>query len=299
MKAANTNVVRRRILLCSSALLLGALSPIARTQAVRRVIAIGGALVETIYALDAQNGARSALVATDTTSTYPEAAQRLPKVGYQRALSAEGLLSLHPDLILASTEAGPPGVLTQVRQAGVEVLSFPERHDAETVRRKITGIAEILGVGARGKALLTRFDDAWQHAQAIVEASRLTRRQQQPRVLFVFSHAGNQAFVAGRKTAADAMLGYAGVCNVMQGFNGYRPLSAEALVTAAPDIVLTTDESCTAVGGAAALLAMQGFAATPAGKSKRLVSMDALFMLGFGPRLPDAVMILNRRLATA
>ncbi|MFT4065926.1 heme/hemin ABC transporter substrate-binding protein [Paraburkholderia sp.] len=299
MKAASPRVTRRQVLLSGGALLLGALAPVAHAKAVRRVIVVGGALAEVVYALDAQDGARNALVATDTTCTYPEAARRLPKVGYQRALSAEGLLSLHPDLILASAEAGPPGVLAQVKQAGVEVLSFAEHHDAATVREKITGIAGTLDVAARGAALLARFDDEWQRAQTAVDASGLARRPQPPRVLFVLNHAGNQALVAGQKTAADAMLGYAGVRNAMQGFDGYRPLSAEALVAVAPDIVLTTDEGLAAVGGANALLATPGFAATPAGKSQRLVSMDALFMLGFGPRLPRAVTTLNQRLATA
>lgn len=297
MKSAYTDAARRRILLCSGgALLLGTLAPVTRANgAARRVITIDGALAEAVYALDAQDGARSTLVATDTTCTYPEAARRLPKVGYQRALSAEGLLSLRPDLILACAEAGPPGVLTQVRQAGVEVLSFPERHDADTVRRKIAGIAGTLGVAARGRTLLARFDDAWRRAQAIVTASELARRQRQPRVLFILAHAGHQVLAAGQKTAADAMLGYAGVRNAVQGFDGYRPLSAETLITAAPDIVLTTDEG----HSAAVLPAMRGYAATPAGRSQRFVSMDALFMLGFGPRLPDAVMTLHRRLAAA
>jgi iron complex transport system substrate-binding protein len=260
------------------------------------VIVVGGALAEIVYALDAQSNARGVLVATDTTCTFPAAASALPKVGYQRALSAEGLLSLRPDLILASSEAGPPNVLSQVKQAGVDVVMFTERHDVDSVREKIAGIARTLDASDAGKALQARFDEQWKTARQTVDASPLATRAQPPRVLFVLNNTGNQAFVAGQRTAADAMLAYAGARNAMQGFNGYRPLSAEALVSAAPDIVLTTDEALKAIGGADKLLATPGFGATPAGREKRVASLDTLFMLGFGPRLPAAVTTLNQRL---
>jgi iron complex transport system substrate-binding protein len=290
-------------MLGSGALLLGALAPGAFAQPPRRVIVVGGALAEIIYALGAEGGsersASSVLVGADTTCSYPAAARALPKVGYQRALSAEGLLSLRPDLILASAEAGPPNVLAQVKQAGVPVVSFAEQHNVESVRDKITGIARALDVNGQGDTLRARFDDEWQRARETVAASPLVKRAQPPRVLFVLNQTGNGAMVAGQRTAADAMLAYAGARNAMQGFNGYRPLSAEALVSAAPDLVLTTDDGLSAVGGAAAMLSSPGFAATPAGQKKRVVSLDALFLLGFGPRLPGAVTTLNQKLQEA
>jgi iron complex transport system substrate-binding protein len=297
MNRERFNGQRRKLLIGGGVMLVaGALQGRALAQSQRRVIVVGGALAEVVYALGAQAGAHGTLVATDTTCTYPAAARELPKVGYQRALSAEGLLSLRPDLILASAEAGPPGVLSQVQKAGVEVVSFPERHDVDTVRGKITGIAGALDTTTAGHALQARFDRDWQSARQAVEASALGRNGSPPRVLFVLNHTGNQALAAGQNTAADAMLAYAGARNAMQGFNGYRPLSAEALVNAAPDIVLITDEGLSAVGGPAALLASPGFGATPAGRAKRVVSLDALFLLGFGPRLPAAVTALNQRL---
>ncbi|HLX02927.1 MAG TPA: helical backbone metal receptor [Trinickia sp.] len=264
----------------------------------RRVVVIGGALAEIAYALNAQ----ARLVGADTTCTYPDAARKLPKVGYQRALSAEGLLSLRPDLVLASAEAGPPAVLSQVKRAGVAVRSITEGHDVETVRMKIGGVASALDAQSAAASLLARFDSQWQATHAALAASPLAQAARQgkaPRVLFVLNHTGNQALVAGQRTAADAMLVYAGARNVMQGFAGYRPLTAEALVAAAPDIVLTTDEGLAATGSAKALLTAPGFAETPAGRAQRLVSLDALFLLGFGPRLPEAVAALNRKLAAA
>ncbi|WGS54831.1 ABC transporter substrate-binding protein [Paraburkholderia sp. D15] len=286
-------------MLGGGALLLGAFAPGAFAQPPRRVIVVGGALAEIIYALGAQGNASSVLVGADTTCSYPAAARALPKVGYQRALSAEGLLSLRPDLILASAEAGPPNVLAQVKQAGVPVVSFAEQHDVDSVRDKITGIAKALDANPQGDTLLASFNGDWQRARDTVAASPLARRAQAPRVLFVLNHTGNGAMVAGQRTAADAMLAYAGARNAMQGFSGYRPLSAEALISAAPDLILTTDEGLSAVGGTAAMLASPGFAATPAGRNKRVVALDALFLLGFGPRLPAAVTTLNQKLQEA
>ncbi|MGC2949207.1 heme/hemin ABC transporter substrate-binding protein [Burkholderia ambifaria] len=264
----------------------------------KRVVVIGGALAETAFALGGADARGYRLVGADTTCTYPDAAKRLPKVGYQRALSAEGLLSLRPDLVLASAEAGPPTAIAQVKSAGVAVTTFDERHDVESVRAKITGVAQALDVRDAGSALLQRFDRAWQAARDAVTA-RVPGGAQPPRVLFVLNHTGNQALAAGQRTAADAMIRYAGARNAMQGFDHYKPLTSEALAAAAPDIVLISDEGLAAVGGRAALLAAPGFGATPAGRAQRVVSLDALFLLGFGPRLPLAVTTLHRRLSDA
>ncbi|MCA3859312.1 MAG: ABC transporter substrate-binding protein [Burkholderia sp.] len=295
---------RRRAVLAGAAAgaLAGALpgSVLAQVAAAtpKRVVVIGGALAETAFALGGAETPRYRLVGADTTCTYPDAAKRLPKVGYQRALSAEGLLSLRPDLVLASAEAGPPTAIAQVKSAGVTVTTFDERHDVESVRAKITGIAQALDVRDAGATLLQRFDRDWQAARDAV-AARVPGGAQPPRVLFVLNHTGNQALVAGQRTAADAMIRYAGARTAMQGFDHYKPLTTEALAAAAPDVVLISDEGLAAVGGRAALLATPGFGATPAGRAQRVVSLDALFLLGFGPRLPLAVATLHRRLSDA
>ncbi|MBR8302113.1 ABC transporter substrate-binding protein [Burkholderia dolosa] len=292
---------RRRALLARTlaGALAGAVAGRAFAQAEpKRVVVIGGALAETAFALGGAHTRSYRLVGADTTCTYPDAAKQLPKVGYQRALSAEGLLSLRPDLVLASAEAGPPAAIAQIKSAGVAVTTFDERHDADSVRAKIAGVARALDVRDAGIALLQRFDRDWQAARDAVVA-RPPGGAQPPRVLFVLNHTGNQALVAGQRTAADAMIRYAGARNAMQGFDHYKPLTTEALAAAAPHVVLISDEGLAAVGGRAALLGAPGFAATPAGRTQRVVSLDALLLLGFGPRLPLAVTTLHRRLSDA
>jgi iron complex transport system substrate-binding protein len=304
MSGARFDARRRAWLACGGACALALTLPAtaARAQAAarpKRVIVLGGALAETVYALEGAQTPRYTLVGADTTCTYPEAARQLPKVGYQRALSAEGLLSLRPDLVLASAEAGPPTALAQVKGAGVAVVTFGEGHDAQSVRDKIAGVARALDAQPRGQTLLARFDADWQATRDAIAAKPLGAAGAPPRVLFVLNHTGNQALAAGQQTAADAMIRYAGARNAMQGFDHYKPLTAEALVAAAPDVVLISDEGLAAAGGRAALLGAPGFGATPAGRAQRLVSLDALFLLGFGPRLPQAVATLHQRLRDA
>lgn len=298
MKSASIDRQRRTLLAGAVAGLLAGVLPGRAFAQQKRVVVVGGALAETAFALGGTGMHGYQLVGTDTTCTYPEAVHRLPKVGYQRALSVEGLLSLRPDLVLASAEAGPSAVLAQIKTVGVTVTTFDEHHNVDSARAKITGVAQALGLSDKGTALLQRFEREWQAAREVVD-TRPPGVAHTPRVLFVLNHTGNQALAAGRQTAAEAMIRYAGARNAMQGFDGYKPLTPEALAAAAPDVILISDEGLAAVGGRAALLAAPGFAATPAGRARRILSLNALFLLGFGPRLPLAVTTLHRQLSDA
>ncbi|MCQ9374146.1 ABC transporter substrate-binding protein [Methyloversatilis sp. XJ19-13] len=269
---------------------LAALCGPALADSAQRLVTVGGAVTEIVYAL----GAGARVVATDTTSTWPEAAQALPRVGYQRALAAEGVLSMRPTLLIATADAGPPVALTQLRGAGVHVLQLDAGHRADQVGGAIRAIAASLALDDAGRTLAERFDADW--AAARQQVATLPGR---PRALFILDHGGASPMVAGDGTAAAAMIDYAGAANVMAGrFNGYRPLTLEAALAAAPDIIVTTDEAIATAGGRAAFLARPGLAALPAARAGRLVTLDALRLLGFGPRLPAAVLDLAQRMRT-
>lgn len=272
-----------------SLLALAALPLATRAQAPRRVVAVGGAVTETIYAL----GAQAELVGVDTTSLYPAEAQKLPSVGYARSLSAEGVLSLKPTLLLAAGEAGPPAVIRQLQAAGVPVQVLNADHRVEGLLACTRGIGQALGRASAGERLAAQIERDWAEVQRAVAARRAA---QPPRVLFVLAHAMNAVRISGRHTAADALIRYAGASNAFGDVDGYKPLTPEAAVAAAPDVILCTDQGLEAAGGAAGLLAAPGLGATPAGRAKRVVSLDALFMLGFGPRLPQAVARLSEQL---
>ncbi|APW42576.1 heme/hemin ABC transporter substrate-binding protein [Rhodoferax saidenbachensis] len=255
-----------------------------------RIVSVNGAITEVIYAL----GAQAQLVGTDTTSLYPEAALATPKVGYMRQLSAEGLLSLKPDVLLATSDAGPPAVLDQVRSAGVKVEMMESDHTWGEVQRLVTVVGNAAAQQARAKALLADLNAQWAATQKLVAAARGPKR----RVLFILAHSGTPQ-VSGSKTGADALIRFAGGVNAIDGFAGYRPMTAEAMAVAAPDLILTTTQGITAAGGIDKFWARPELELTPAYRNRVLVHMDALELLGFGPRLPATVATLHRRLLTA
>lgn len=251
----------------------------AQTQAVR-LVSVGGALTEIVYAL----GAESLLVGTDTTSLYPVAAQQTPKVGYARALSAEGVLSLRPTVLLASAEAGPPTVIAQLAAAGVRLVRAQSAHTFDALTANVRQLGEALQRQREAEALTAELHAQWQRVRAGIKVAA-----RPPRVLFVLSHVATNVQVSGESTAAAAMIGFAGAANALGGFKGYRPLTAEAAVAAAPDLILTTAQGAEAVGGIDRLLAQPGLALTPAGRARRVLALDALYLLGGGPRMPQAV----------
>ncbi|MFT3814685.1 MAG: ABC transporter substrate-binding protein [Acidovorax sp.] len=284
-RAAHLPHLPRRAVL-AAALLPLALRAQAQSQRPARLITLGGAVTECVYAL----GAEAQLVGTDTTSLYPEAALRTPKVGYMRQLSAEGLLSLKPDAIVGTTEAGPPAVLDQVRSAGVRVELVRADHTWEEVGRKLQAVARVAGREPEARALLQKLDAEWAAVQAEVK-----KAPRQPRVLFILAHSGSPQ-VSGTGTAADALIRYAGGVNAVQAYQGYRALTAEGLASAAPDVILNTTQGIEALGGEAAFWQRPEFALTPAFKRRALVAMEANHLLGFGPRLPGAVREMHARL---
>ncbi|GAB2826591.1 helical backbone metal receptor [Comamonas piscis] len=257
--------------------------------AAKRLISLSGALTEIIYLL----GAEPLLVGSDTTSNYPEAADKTPKVGYVRQLAAEGVLSLKPDTVIGTTEAGPPVVLQQIAQAGVTVALVQSDHSWDEVLRKIRLVGQATGKQAQAEQLAQRLQTQWDETQARVRASVAAGRA--PRALFVLAHSGTPQ-VAGQATAADALLRLGGASNVMQGFNGYRPLTAEAMAQAAPQVIVTTTQGLEAVGGAEKFWARPELALTPAFKNKSMVALEASQLLGYGPRLPQAIQALHQGL---
>ena len=272
--------------LCAAWLAPLAIAPVFAQE--QRVVSVGGALTEIVFAL----GVEQKLVAVDTTSIYPVAALKLPKVGYMRALSSEGVLSMKPSLVLATNEAGPAQVMSQLRSAGVRMEVVNADHTFEELRTKVKVISAALGVPAEGKKLDESMVSEWQAAQRAAQAVG----SRKPRVLFILSHTPSNTMVSGQGTAADAMIRFAGGVNALQGFNGYKPLSAEAVIGAAPDFILLTREGLDAIGGPDKLWEKPGLALTPAAKGKRYAAPDALYLLGFGPRMPRAVRDLAGKL---
>ncbi|OZG75377.1 hemin ABC transporter substrate-binding protein [Hahella sp. CCB-MM4] len=244
-----------------------------------RIISIGGAITETIYAL----GLEEKLIASDTTSYFPEAAEMLPKVGYQRALSAEGILSLNPRIIIATEEAGPRSVIEQVRTAGVEWITLSSPQSLTDVYRNIEQLGTLLGAASRASQLVEDIQK-----QELVLQQHIKEQGNSTRILFVLQHTGGAPMIAGSNTAADHIIELAGAENALTGVEGYKPMTPESVVQARPDLILTTVLGLQQVGGVDSMLKVPGLALTPAGQQKRVVAMDSLLLLGFGPRTVTA-----------
>lgn len=244
-----------------------------------RIVSLGGAVTEIAAAL----GAADRVVAIDTTSTHPADLLRTkPNVGYLRQLSAEGILSVRPSLVIAAEGAGPPDSLKLVREAGVVVEIVPDEPSPDGIRVKISTVARLVGREAEGAVLARTVADAF----AALDGRR-TRLGEKKRVLFVLSAQSGRMIVGGRGTSAAGMLSLAGAENAAEAVEGFKPMSDEAVLAAQPDIVLTMQVG---PGGAASAGLLDGpaLSRTPAGRAGRLVAMDGSYLLGFGPRAPAA-----------
>jgi iron complex transport system substrate-binding protein len=268
------NLLMRIFLLLAAGFIVSPSNSLAADNCPRTVSA-GGALTEIIYRLAKQE----CLVGVDTTSTYPPAAQTLPQVGYARQLSAEGILSLTPDVVLHGPDAGPPATLEQIDSAGIRRIIIDGPLTLPGVYDKIETIAALYNVPDRGAALIEKLkEDEGKLTKALHDA---------PRVLFLMQHGGGAPIAGGKDTAADAIIRLAGGKNVID-FKNYKPLTPEAMAALRPDIIVTTTESLAQMGGEDGLVHRPGIALTPAGANRNIVSMDALYLLGFGPRAVKA-----------
>jgi iron complex transport system substrate-binding protein len=243
-----------------------------------RIVSVGGTVTEILYAL----GLGDRIVGVDLTSNFPEAANDKPKVGYMRALSAEGVLSLGPTVILAIEDSGPPEVIDVLEQASVPFVLVPKAHDSAGVAASIRLIADAVGETEKGAALA----DAVAADLATVEAM-LVRIAERRKAVFVLGVGGGAPTVAGSGTAAADMFALAHVENALAEADGYKPASDEATVAAAPDaVVLMADRSHHLTDEQ--VLAVPAFAGTPAAANGRLIRMSGGYLLNFGPRTAHA-----------
>lgn len=259
-------------------------SSVASIQAMR-LISIGGALTEIIYLLKAN----AELVGVDTTSIYPTAATRLPNVGYARSLSAEGILALRPTQLITTADAGPPIVIRQIVDAGIPLTTLPSSYQFKDVVDRVRTIGRRVHKTDAAEELVKQLLLEWKHTQERVANSKIKNT----RVLFILSQNPSQLMVGGKETSADAMIAYAGARNAITGFSGFKPLTPEAVIAANPDVLLLTDQGMKAVGGIGGVLRFPGIAQTRAGKEQSIISLEAMYLLGFGPRMPSAVAELN------
>lgn len=255
----------------------------------QRVLSIGGSVTEIVFAL----GQGHRVIARDTTSSYPETVTALPDVGYKRMLTAEGVLSVAPDLIIAEEGSGPQTTLDVLNAASIPVVQIPEVSDGAGIARKIRLVGEALGVPEEAESLARQVEA--DIAQATQKASDVAADVPK-KVLFILSAQGGRIMASGAGTSADAIIAMAGGVNAVSEFEGYKPMTDEAVIAAAPDVILMMDRGGNHSIADDVLLSMPAVMPTPAAQNNAVVRMNGLYILGFGPRTADAVKDLNAKL---
>ena len=252
-----------------------------------RILCIGGDVTEIVYAL----GAGARVTAVDTTSQYPpQALKEKASVGYMRALSSEGVISVGATLVVASERAGPPEVVKTLKATTVPYVEVADDYSPEGLVKKIRLIARAIGSEAEGERVAEAV------TAGFASLAPLRGKIRRPvRALFVLGVQNGRVMIGGKGTSADAILKLAGAENVAAGVSGFRPVGDEAILELAPEVIVGMRR----VSGndnhdLSQLLALKGVQATPAGAARRLVLMDGSYLLGFGPRAPDAARDLMR-----
>lgn len=244
-----------------------------------RLVSIGGSLTEIIFAL----GEEGKLVARDQTALYPEAVLALPDVGYMRQLAPEGVLSVSPSALLVIEGSGPPEALDVLSHAGVEYQTVPESFSAEGVLVKIRAVGQALGAVDKAEALAVDVEQQFADLAARNRAVTTPKR-----VLFILSTQGGKIQASGTGTAADGIIQLAGAVNAIDEYSGYKALTEEAIIDAAPDVILMMDRGGDHAASDADLKANPAIALTAAGLDDAIYRLDGAFLLGFGPRTAAA-----------
>lgn len=253
-----------------------------KTNAQLRIITAGSAITETVCVL----GDCDKIIASDKTSLYPANIQQLPSIGYRTSISAEGIISLKPNLVIAEKNYVDDAVLKQLSSTGIRLVIIDRKLSPVDTRKLIEQIGIALNRQTEAQKLISAID-----AELAEVVSLLKKVKSKPTVLCVFNRGTTSVSTAGTDTFAD-ILSYAGGVNAIANSEGYKPLNTEALIAANPEYLLFASTGIESIGGIAGALAIPGVAQTTAGKTKQILSIDTLMLTNFGPRIGKAIKAL-------
>ncbi|MFI5229816.1 MAG: hemin ABC transporter substrate-binding protein [Gemmatimonadales bacterium] len=249
-----------------------------------RVVCVSKQINEFVYDI----GAESHVVARDLTSVYPPEITKLPSVGYHRALSAEGIISMKPTLLLTDGNVGPAAVLEQVQKVGIPVQTMAPGGSLDSAESLMTQLGERFDRKAAADSVVAQWragmDSVWH------DTASLVGKGPRPRVLFIhFGQIGNNYLALKSGQPADQMLRWAGGLNAIDSIGGMSRVTPELIAKAAPDVIIATEVGFDRFGSAEKFLAMPGVSLTPAGKSKKIYRITEQEIMYFGPRTPSVV----------
>ena len=256
-------------------------------RSVERIVSLDGITTEILFAL----GVGEKVVGRDDSSYYPPEAQRLPSVGYQFRLSAEGILSLKPTLVIGREDVRPKEVVEQLERAGVAVVLVPATPSVEGAKAKIRTVAQAVGRVEQGEALVR----ALERDLLLLKAFQAQHAPKgRLKALFLYLRSPGTTYVCGEGSTPVGVMALAGLDNAAQGIRECKPMTAESVVAATPEVIVVFKKGLESVGGLEGLLKLPGVAQTPAGEKRKVVTMDDLYLGSFGPRAGRAALDLFR-----
>lgn len=244
-----------------------------------KIASAGGDITEILF----EFGVGDKVTAVDTTSIFPESVNALPKIGYVRALSAEGVLSTGADLLIGADDMGPPAVMDNLAAAGMKVAYAPKGTGAARYADKVNFVGNVLEMPERAAEMIAAYD-----AELAKVAERRARLDYTPKVLLILSVRDGAPIAAGRDTTGHDIITLSGGTNVAD-FEGWKPMNAEAIIAAAPDIIVSSTAHMERLGGIEVIMTRPDILATPAGANQMSLVLNPQLMLQFGPRSPRAM----------
>lgn len=257
---------------------------------------ISGTIAATVFAL----GLGDNVVGRDASTAFAGTAD-LPvvtKTGH--TLNAEAILELAPTVMLTDTTIGPKEVRQQLRDAGIAVVVISDERRLDTADDLVVEIAAALGVPTRGAALAERITADVAAAQAEIAAVTPAAESDRARMVFLYVRGNaNVYYIFGRDSGADSLIDSVGGIDVASeiGWEGSKPMTAEALVAAEPDVLVMMTDGLASVGDVEGLIErVPAVAQTPAGQNGRVIDMSDTEILSFGPRSAEIIRALARAL---
>lgn len=247
-----------------------------------KIISLNGTITEVLYAADLGDK----IVGVDVTSTFPEQAQKNPVLGHVSKLNVESMIGLQPTVVFVKKGEVNPEIQNKLKNGGAQIVAIEQDYSVEGTKSYIKQILESVSAGDRFEKISQKIDEDLEGVQPL---------ESKPKVLFIYARGAGTLMVAGQNTQMDAMIELAGGVNAAQGFESFKPLTNEAVVTAAPDVILMFNSGKASLQESG-VWNIPGISATPAGENQNIITMDAQFLSGFGPRLGAAVAELNAEL---
>jgi iron complex transport system substrate-binding protein len=286
--------MNRKLLVSACCLVLftliscGRFSNTARDAGGDRAVVISPVYNEIIWAL----GAQDHVAGVDLSSTYPPDIKKVQTVGYHRALGAEGILSLHPTVVINDGNIGPPQVVQQLQSLNIPMKTFTAKNDSvDGTKGLIREMGTYFHKEARGEELCQTLD-----SQMAASLERVKRYSDHPRVAVIhFGQASNIYLVVGKGGGGDAssasqMIEWAGGQMAIDTKGMQRMESPEIIARANPDVVLLTSVGYDRLGGSLdQIKALPGIATSNAAKNNRIYRVEERDLTYFGPRTGENI----------